>query len=91
MSGILILPSFSRVILSAAKEPDVQESAGIELSVRAFPSSSAPHALSEVEVFRTEKDSGFFAALRMTQKNAPSGKGLSADVANEIRAALMEI
>jgi hypothetical protein len=31
-------------------------------------SSSASHALSEVEVFCAEKDSGFFAALRMTQK-----------------------
>jgi hypothetical protein len=33
-------------------------------------SSSASHALSEVEVFCAEKDSGFFAALRMTQKEA---------------------
>jgi len=31
-------------------------------------SGSAPHALSDVEVFCTEKDPGFFAALRMTQK-----------------------
>jgi hypothetical protein len=31
-------------------------------------SSSASHALSEVKVFCAEKDSGFFAALRMTQK-----------------------
>ena len=55
------------VILSAAKEPGVQESAGIELCPR-LSSSSAPRAPSEVEVSCTEKDPGFFAALRMTQR-----------------------
>ncbi len=36
-------------------------------------SGAAPHALSGVEVFCAEKDSGFFAALRMTQeKGAPA-------------------
>ena len=59
--------AFLCVILSAAKEPGVQEGAGIELNVRALRSSSAPRALSEVEMFCTQKDSGFFAALRMTQ------------------------
>ncbi len=82
---------FPCVILSAAKKPGVQESVGIELNVRALRSSSAPRALSEVEVYCTEKDPGFFAALRMTQKKSAPGVGLSTDVANPIRAVLMEV
>ena len=60
--------AFLCVILSAAKEPGVQESAGIDLNVGAIRNSSAAHAPSEVEVFCAEKDPGFFAALRMTQE-----------------------
>ena|SRR5271168_2823452 len=41
-------------------------------------SGSASHAPSEVEVFCAEKDPGFFATLRMTQKKArASGAGSS--------------
>jgi hypothetical protein len=36
--------------------------------LRRIRSSSAPRALSEVEVFCAEKDPGFFAALRMTTR-----------------------
>ena len=77
MSGVLPFPSSSRVILSAAKEPDVQENAGIELCSR-LSSNSAPRAPSGGEVSCTEKDPGFFAALRMTQKKERAGARASA-------------
>jgi hypothetical protein len=42
----------------------------VQARLRRIRSSSAPHALSEVEVFCAEKDPGFFAALRKTPRGS---------------------
>jgi hypothetical protein len=62
----------SRIFLEANYRT-LNHGSNVNARLRRIRSSSAPRALSEVEVFCAEKDPGFFAALRMTtRESAPA-------------------